>query len=371
MKQLNLCPENGEKTPKMTMVSPSPQEKQNALREVLESATFFRADQLRKFLGYVCQMEFSGREDELCESLIGIEAFGRPAGYSPSEDASVRRRARDLRDKLQEVYAKELAGSRVRIELPKGKFVPRFVRVALDDAVNAGPDALLTTRPAATEAASLEHLRNRLADGMPVERPETNGIPGQLDRYGRRTRRLITFWFAAGCAVGALTVSVVFWLLFWPLPHSQHSAVMPPAAVVVDPSPPPAPTPHETGTTYEAEASGNTMSGNVQAYACNRCSGGARVRNIGHSRRNYLIVNNIVVAKDANYQMAVCYLLQGDRSFFIQVNDGTPIELRLSGESWLKVARTSLTVPLKAGANRVKFYNDHGYAPDLDRIMIR
>lgn len=104
-----------------------PDEKQAALEEVLKSAPFVRSDQLRNFLKYVCQMELAGRGDELNEYLIGVEALGKPPGYSTAEDAAVRRRAHELREKLDEAYAADLAGARLRIELPKGRYVPRFV----------------------------------------------------------------------------------------------------------------------------------------------------------------------------------------------------------------------------------------------------
>ena len=59
-------------------------------------------------------------------TLVGVEALGRPTAYSPDDDSTVRRRAYALRQKLDEVYSKELAGAAVRIEVPKGAYVPRF-----------------------------------------------------------------------------------------------------------------------------------------------------------------------------------------------------------------------------------------------------
>lgn len=108
-------------------VSAEADERREALEEVLRSGTFVRSDQLRSFLRYVCQMELAGRGEELNEYRIGVEALGKPPGYSTTEDAAVRRRAHELREKLDEAYATELAGSRLRIELPKGRYVPRFV----------------------------------------------------------------------------------------------------------------------------------------------------------------------------------------------------------------------------------------------------
>ena len=97
-----------------------------ALNEVLSSATFFRASQVRNFLRYICEMELAGRGATLHEYLIGVEALGRPTAYSTEEDSSVRRRAYALRQKLDQVYAKELIDARIRIDVPKGSYVPRF-----------------------------------------------------------------------------------------------------------------------------------------------------------------------------------------------------------------------------------------------------
>ena len=104
-------------------------EKRAALEEVLRSATFLRASQVRNFLKYICEMEFAGRGDTLHEYLIGVEALGRPTAYSTEDDSSVRRRAYALRQKLDEVYAKELRDARIRIDVPKGSYVPRFTPV--------------------------------------------------------------------------------------------------------------------------------------------------------------------------------------------------------------------------------------------------
>jgi hypothetical protein len=104
-------------------------EKRAALEQVLQSATFTRANQVRNFLRYICEMELAGRGAALHEYLIAVEAMGRPAAYSTDSDSSVRRRAYALRQKLESVYATELAGARIRIEVPKGGYVPRYVEV--------------------------------------------------------------------------------------------------------------------------------------------------------------------------------------------------------------------------------------------------
>ena len=121
-------------------------DKRAALEQVLTSATFVRASQVRNFLRYICEMELRGLGHTLHEYLIGVEALGRPNAYSTDEDSSVRRRAYALRRKLDEVYAVELAEAPIRIVVPKGSYVPFFV----SNISSEGPrDAYRVQTPAA------------------------------------------------------------------------------------------------------------------------------------------------------------------------------------------------------------------------------
>ena len=77
-------------------------EKRAAMEEVLQSATFVRASQVRNFLRYICEMELAGRAAALHEYLIAVEAMGLPSSYSTDDDSSVRRRARNFRMPLSD-----------------------------------------------------------------------------------------------------------------------------------------------------------------------------------------------------------------------------------------------------------------------------
>gem|GEM_PF-595845 len=122
-----------------------------ALEAVLHSQTFARADQLKSFLRYVCEMEMAGRGHELTEYLIGIEALGRPASYSPGDDSAVRTRAFALRKKLQEFYEHEQPDAALRIELLKGSYCPHFVEGQPQQKANGnGKSAELPAAPSAT-----------------------------------------------------------------------------------------------------------------------------------------------------------------------------------------------------------------------------
>ena len=111
----------------LNSVTLSSEEKYAALNLVLQSDTFARADQLRSFLHYVCDLEITGQAGKITEYLIGVEALGRSERFSPNDDTSVRNRAYALRHKLEKFYAEERPASEVRIEFLKGTYVPRFV----------------------------------------------------------------------------------------------------------------------------------------------------------------------------------------------------------------------------------------------------
>src|SRR5436190_1935922 len=106
----------------------SDDEKRAALARVLDSRAFSRSDQLRAFLRYVCEAELAGRAQQLNEYALGVSVLGRPEGYSPAEDSSVRSRAYELRNKLKSYYQDEAPDDPIRIEIDKGAYVPRFQR---------------------------------------------------------------------------------------------------------------------------------------------------------------------------------------------------------------------------------------------------
>jgi hypothetical protein len=107
----------------------SPDQARHAVEEVLASATFARSDQLRSFLRYVCERTLAGAGKEINEYSVAVEGLGKPSGFSPGEDSSVRRSAYELRQKLHKYYESEQPHARIRIELPKGSYAPKFVEI--------------------------------------------------------------------------------------------------------------------------------------------------------------------------------------------------------------------------------------------------
>jgi hypothetical protein len=96
------------------------------LNRVLASHEFRASRRSQDFLRYVIEHKLAGQAEFVKERTIGIDVFGRSTTYEPSDDATVRVRAGDVRKRLGLYYAEEGANNPVRIELPAGTYVPEF-----------------------------------------------------------------------------------------------------------------------------------------------------------------------------------------------------------------------------------------------------
>ena len=106
-----------------------PAEIRAALHRVLQSPEFRASRRSQDFLRYVVERTLEGHAESLKERTIGIDVFGRSAEYDPSNDATVRVKAGEVRKRLGLYYATEGQQEEIRIELPAGTYVPEFVRV--------------------------------------------------------------------------------------------------------------------------------------------------------------------------------------------------------------------------------------------------
>ena len=95
-------------------------------QRITATPPFQRSAFLTNFLLYICNRKLSNREDEISESQIGVQAFGRPASYNPGDDNIVRNYARMLRRQLDEYFTNEGRNEPMRIVIPLGRYVPMF-----------------------------------------------------------------------------------------------------------------------------------------------------------------------------------------------------------------------------------------------------
>ena len=114
-------------------------------------------------------------------------------------------------------------------------------------------------------------------------------------------------------------------------------------------------------TTYEAEASVNTLGGGAHAVDCRRCSGGSRVTGLGP--QGTLTFAGVIAEQAGSTRLAVTYTSPQARTAVISVNGaiGTAVRFPASRGS-NRPATARLAVTLQAGDNTLSFGNPAGVA---------
>lgn len=110
-----------------------------ALEVVMNSETFARADRARSLLSYLVQTEQNGDATRLKGFSIAQDVFGKDDDFDPAMDAVVRVQAGRLREHLSAFYAGEGKDEPIEISVPKGTYVPTYLRRG--QSVNGAADA--------------------------------------------------------------------------------------------------------------------------------------------------------------------------------------------------------------------------------------
>lgn len=125
------------------------------LERVLASSEFQASKLCQSFLRYTVERTLAGEGDQLKERTIGLEAFGKPSSYDPSEDAGVRVKASEVRRRLRAYYLSRPADTKVQIELPAGTYAPEFHLLdAEQQQVSVAPPRMTTLKAVLIGAAT-------------------------------------------------------------------------------------------------------------------------------------------------------------------------------------------------------------------------
>ncbi|HYI72002.1 MAG TPA: hypothetical protein VEX87_19740 [Skermanella sp.] len=111
------------------------------LEDICATDDFRKSARCSGFLRYVVGETLAGRPERIKAYAIAVSALGRDETFDPQIDPVVRIEAGQLRRRLERYYLTGGAGSRIRIDLPKGSYVPSFSRPAQQPApiaANAG-----------------------------------------------------------------------------------------------------------------------------------------------------------------------------------------------------------------------------------------
>lgn len=96
------------------------------MKKITQSDKFLSSDRFTRFLKYVVNQTLSGHADKIKEYSIGLDVFDKSADFAPQLDPIVRIYAGRLRQALNDYYYSEGKNDAIRIEIPKGTYVPVF-----------------------------------------------------------------------------------------------------------------------------------------------------------------------------------------------------------------------------------------------------
>jgi tetratricopeptide (TPR) repeat protein len=109
---------------------PAPEEVRAQVERMIASGEFSRSPQLGAFLRFVVEAALEGRSDRLKAYTIGVEVLRRNSKFDPQLDPIVRVEATRLRRTIDRYYAGPGVCDPIRIDVPRGSYVPTFSRTA-------------------------------------------------------------------------------------------------------------------------------------------------------------------------------------------------------------------------------------------------
>lgn len=172
------------------------------LDRILGHRDFEATQRMREFLRFVVEETLSGRSHRLKGKTIAREVFGRGRDFDAAHDPVVRVQAGRLRRALERYFL--LAGVRdpVRIDIPKGGYVPLFTR---QQPTRTRVSDVEETQPQAAQVLpwptiSIEPLRN--LSGDPDQLFLLSGICEELASALDRFRDLVAFPCSSALPVG-------------------------------------------------------------------------------------------------------------------------------------------------------------------------
>jgi hypothetical protein len=113
--------------------SPETEREREAVREelvrLLASSVFTRSKGCSNLVAYIVSRALEANVERLKERTLGTEVFGRAADYDTASDHVVRSTAAEVRKRLAQYYMEPGRVVEIRIDIPLGSYVPRFVRL--------------------------------------------------------------------------------------------------------------------------------------------------------------------------------------------------------------------------------------------------
>ena len=100
---------------------------ESQLERILASPEFVNGPKLGHFLRYVVGQTLNGHSDKIKQYSIAVEGLGYGREFDPTNNTTVRLLAGRLRRALKSYYDNHGSADPIRIDIPKGSYVPVFV----------------------------------------------------------------------------------------------------------------------------------------------------------------------------------------------------------------------------------------------------
>jgi adenylate cyclase len=97
------------------------------VEKICASPEFCSKQVLCRFLSYIISETLAGREDDIKAFSIGVDVFNKDENFDPGQDTLVRINAGRLRRMLDLYYSHTGKKDELRIEIPKGRYAPKFI----------------------------------------------------------------------------------------------------------------------------------------------------------------------------------------------------------------------------------------------------
>jgi hypothetical protein len=108
-------------------------EAQAEIDRLLSDCRFQSPERNKSFLRFIASEFFEGRAEAIKAYAIAVDVFGRPTNFDPSVDPIVRIEATRLRAALTQYYGAHGSDTGIRVDLPRGRYVPVFTRMVPND----------------------------------------------------------------------------------------------------------------------------------------------------------------------------------------------------------------------------------------------
>jgi len=120
-------------------------------------------------------------------------------------------------------------------------------------------------------------------------------------------------------------------------------------------------------TTFEPEMVGSFSGASISVARNNFSSG---IGSVGYLGMGNEVVLDVCVALAGTYSLKIKASTGERRSLSVETNKMATQEITYENMGWDKIQTKDISIDFKAGENKLRFFNNNNWAPDLDRIEI-